>query len=60
MGGFYAVASLAWESAPFGRSGSRLACRLDREPDSHAALRSRGADLLPPFGRETTPAPKDP
>ncbi len=27
--------------------------RLDRAPDPLAALRSRGANLLPPFGRET-------
>jgi hypothetical protein len=26
---------------------------LDRAPDHLAALRSRGANLLPPFGRET-------
>jgi hypothetical protein len=26
---------------------------LDREPDSLATLRSRGANLLPPSGRET-------
>ncbi len=25
----------------------------DRAPDPHAALRSRGPNLLPPFGRET-------
>jgi hypothetical protein len=35
--------------------GSR-GCTLDREPDSLAALRSRGANLLPPFIRETTRA----
>ncbi len=32
--------------------GSR-GCALDRKPGLLAALRSRGANLLPPFGRET-------
>ncbi len=32
---------------------------LDRAPDRLAALRSRGANLLPPFGRETIRAASD-